>query len=73
MKAFDKVHHAFLIEELELKIVDQQMMDLIHKMLKVGYINPHDISDSKMEMNEGTPQGSIPSPLFANILFDRFD
>ena len=49
------------------------MMDLIHKMLKVGYINPHDISDSKMEMNEGTPQGSIPSPLFANILFDRFD
>ena len=73
VKVFDKVHHALLIEELELKIVDQQMMDLIHKMLKVGYINPHDISDSKMEMNEGTPQGSIPSPLFANILFDRFD
>jgi len=73
VKAFDKVHHALLIEELELKIVDQQMMDLIHKMLKVGYINPHDISDSKMEMKEGTPQGSILSPLFANILFDRFD
>lgn len=31
------------------------------------------ISDSKMEMKEGTPQGSILSPLFANILFDRFD
>jgi len=73
VKAFDKIHHVPLMEEMEIRIADQQIIDLIHKMLKVGYINPHDLSDSKLEMEEGTPQGSILSPLFANILFDRFD
>lgn len=61
------------MEELDKRIADQQIIDLIYKILKVGYINPHDLSDSKLEMTEGTPQGSILSPLFANILFDRFD
>ena len=73
VKAFDKVQHSLLMEELKTRIADQQILDLIHKMLKVGYINPHDLSDGKLEMEEGTPQGSILSPLFANILFDRFD
>jgi hypothetical protein len=73
VKAFDKVHHSLLMEEMKTRIADQQMIDLIHKMLKVGYINPHDISDSKLKIEEGTPQGSILSPLFANILFDRLD
>jgi hypothetical protein len=73
VKAFDKVHHSLLMEEMKTRVADQQMIDLIHKMLKVGYINPHDISDRKLEIEEGTPQGSILSPLFANILFDRLD
>ena len=73
VKAFDKIHHVLLMDEIKVRIVDQQMIDLIHKMLKVGYINSHNLSDSKMEMVEGTPQGSTLSPLFANILFDRFD
>jgi len=73
VKAFDKVHQSLLMDELKTRIADQQMIDLIHKMLKVGYINPHDLSDSELEIKEGTPQGSILSPLFANILFDRFD
>nr|QYB22879.1 hypothetical protein [Nitzschia ovalis] len=73
VKAFDKVHHLLLMEEVSKRIADQQIIDLIYKMLKVGYINLHDLSDSKLEMTEGTPQGSILSPLFANILFDRFD
>ena len=73
VKTFDKIHHVLLMNEIKVRIVDQQMIDLIHKMLKVGYINLHNLSDSKIEMVEGTPQGSILSPLFANILFDRFD
>lgn len=73
VKAFDKVHHSLLLEEVNKRIADQQIIDLIYKMLKVGYINPHDLSDSKLEMTEGTSQSSILSPLFANILFDRFD
>ena len=73
VKAFDKIHHSLLIEEMKVRVADQQLIDLIHKMLKVGYINPHDLSDSKLEIEQGTPQGSILSSLFANILFDRFD
>lgn len=73
MKAFDKVQHFLLMEELKTKVVDHQILDLIHKMLKVGYINPHNLSDGKFEVKEGTSQGSILSPFLANILFDRFD
>jgi len=73
VKAFDKVHHSLLMEEVKTRIADQQIIDLIQKMLKVGYINPHDLSDSELESKESIPQGSILSPLFANILFDRFD
>lgn len=73
VKAFDKVHHELLIEEMKKRITDQQIIDLICKILKVGYINPHDLVDSKLEMVEGTPQGSVLSPLFANIMLDRFD
>jgi retron-type reverse transcriptase len=73
VNAFDKVHHLLFMEEVNKRIADQQVIDLIHKMLKVGYINPHNLSDSKLEMAEGISQGSILSPLFANILFNRFD
>lgn len=73
VKAFDKVHHSLLMEEIKTKIVDLQMIDLIHKMLKVWYINSHDILNSKLEIEEGTPQSSILSPFFVNILFDRLD
>jgi group II intron reverse transcriptase/maturase len=73
VKAFDKVQHSLLMKELKIRVADQQILDLIQKMLKVGYINPHDLSDGKFEIEEGTPQGSILSPFFANILFDRFD
>lgn len=73
VKAFDKIQHSILLKEIKKSISDQQIIDLIHKMLKIGYINPHDLSDSKLELTEGTPQGSILSPLFANILFNRLD
>lgn len=73
VKAFDKVQHFLLMEELRLRIVDQQVLDLIRKILKVGYINPYDLSDGKLVIREGTSQGSILSPFFANVLFDRFD
>jgi len=54
VKAFDKIHHVLLMNEIKVRIVDQQMIDLIYKMLKVGYINLHNLSDSKMKMVEGT-------------------
>lgn len=73
VNAFEKIHHSLLMEMMKNKIADQQMIDLIHKILKVGYVNPHDIADSDLSKKEGTPQGGLLSPFFANILFDRFD
>lgn len=73
INAFEKVHHQLLMEEVKSKIGDQQMIDLIQKVLKVGYINPHNLIDSDLDKKEETPQGSLLSPLFANIFFDRLD
>ena len=42
-------------------------------MLKTGYINPLSLVDSNLEMEQGTPQGSILSPLMANIYFHALD
>jgi group II intron reverse transcriptase/maturase len=73
VKAFERIHHELLINEIRIKIKDQQVIDLIYKMLRVGYVNIHQLSDSKLEQNEGTPQGSILSPLFSNIFFHKLD
>jgi group II intron reverse transcriptase/maturase len=73
VNAFEKIHHSLLMEKIKSKIIDQQLIDLLHKMLKVGYVNPYDLADSDLDKKEGTPQGSPLSPLFANILFDRLD
>jgi group II intron reverse transcriptase/maturase len=73
VKAFDKVQYSLLIKELKTRIANQQILNLVQKMLKVRYINPHGLSDSNIEMEEGTPQESIISPFFANVLFDRLD
>lgn len=62
-KFFDSVDHSLLIQTLEKKIGDPRFLRLIKKMLKVGILTqgglePHDL---------GTPQGSIVSPVLANI------
>jgi hypothetical protein len=73
IKAFERIHHELLMNEIRIKIKDQQVIDLIYKMLIVGYVNIHQLNDSKLEQNEGTPQGSILSPLFSNIFFHKLD
>jgi group II intron reverse transcriptase/maturase len=73
VKAFDRIHHGLLIDEVRKEVKEQRMLDLIYKMLKVGYIDPHNLADSKLELSEGTPQGSILSPMFANIMFHKLD
>lgn len=42
-------------------------------MLRTGYINPLSLVDSNLSMETGTPQGSIVSPLMANIYFHALD
>ncbi len=60
---FDNVSHEHLIEFLKIRVKDSSMLYLIEKFLKAGYI------DNKLlvRSDKGTPQGSILSPLLANV------
>jgi len=60
---FDNVSHELLLEFLKIRIKDSSMLLLIRKFLKAGYVDDALIYTS----DKGTPQGSILSPLLANV------
>lgn len=60
---FDTVPHDKLMEFIRIRIVDRTLLDLIGKFLKVGYFDNGELIKTDM----GTPQGSILSPMLANI------
>ena len=60
---FDNVSHEELLRFLEIRIVDRTLLELIVRFLKTGYVD-----DGLLVRSEsGTPQGSILSPMLANI------
>jgi group II intron reverse transcriptase/maturase len=65
---FDNVNHTILIKRLwHMGIHDKRILMIIKQMLKAGVMN-------ECEVNElGTPQGSIISPLLANVYLDALD
>lgn len=66
---FDNIPHDKLMAILSLKIKDQRFLQLIRKALKAGYmIDKHPTYDVV-----GTPQGSIVSPILANIFLHQLD
>lgn len=73
VQAFDRIHHRILERAINKRIKDRKISHNINKMIKVGYINWENISESKLESNVGTPQGSIISPLLCNIYLHSFD
>lgn len=48
-------------------------MNILKKLLRVGYIHFGNLGNSKLENEMGTPQGSILSPLMANIYLHELD
>ena len=60
---FDNVDHKWLIKCIEQHIKDRNVINLVNKFLKAGVIENHKRYDTKL----GTPQGSILSPVLANI------
>jgi len=60
---FDNVDHDKLMEFIRIRITDTALLNLIGKFLKAGYIDDGQLVKS----DKGTPQGSILSPMLANI------
>jgi retron-type reverse transcriptase len=73
VKMFDKINHRKLITILRSHFNDKNVLNVIREMLKVNYISLVGLSDSNLEQKLGSPQGSIISPLLANIYMDPFD
>ena len=60
---FDRVSHEWLIRFLEHRIADKRMLRLILKWLKVGVLEDGVVVPGEL----GTGQGSVISPLLANV------
>jgi len=68
-KCFDSFDHKILITLIEKEISDERFIQLIWKALRAGYMEFHTTKHSII----GTPQGSIISPLLANIYLNELD
>ncbi|MBB4091966.1 reverse transcriptase domain-containing protein [Brucella pecoris] len=66
---FDNIDHGTLIQVLKKRVGDQRFLDLIWKALKAGYLE----GTTQVNSLAGTPQGSIVSPILANIYLHEFD
>lgn len=62
-KFFDKVNHDWMMRFLGHRVGDKRLLRMIERMLKAGILEDGLVQASE----EGTPQGSILSPLLSNI------
>ena len=68
-KFFDSISHHKLMQILEAKITDRKFTKLIWKALRAGYFEFKSYKNNVV----GTPQGSIVSPILANIFLHQLD
>jgi group II intron reverse transcriptase/maturase len=67
---YDSVNHEILIRLLCKRIKDDRFIRLVRKMLSAGYL---EVGKSLIRSDIGTPQGSIVSPILANIYMHELD
>jgi RNA-directed DNA polymerase len=60
---FDNVDHKWMIEFLKLRIADPNLLRIISRFLKGGYME----EGKKYKTDNGTPQGGVISPILANV------
>jgi len=60
---FDNVSHEKLMEFIQIRVTDATLLNLLRKFLKAGYVD----AGLLVKSDKGTPQGSILSPMLANI------
>jgi RNA-directed DNA polymerase len=61
---FDNIDHDWLLDMLALRIDDTAFLHLRRKWLKAGILEP---DGTVIDLETGTPQGGIVSPLLANV------
>lgn len=71
-KCFDRIHHELLFKLLS-EYCDQATVELIRKLLKVGYVDIHNLSDRSKYGVAGAPRGSLISPILCNLFFHELD
>ncbi|MDR7235956.1 group II intron reverse transcriptase/maturase [Neobacillus drentensis] len=60
---FDNVDHTWMMEFLKLRIADPNLLSIISRFLKGGYME----EGKKYKTDNGTPQGGVISPILANV------
>lgn len=68
-KCFDTIDHQLLINYIGRNVKDDRFISLLWKALKMGYLDSHSVKSNII----GTPQGSIISPILANIYLHQLD
>src|SRR5438876_1243708 len=68
-KCFDALSHELLLSILRETIKDERFMRLISGLLKAGYLEEWRWNQTY----SGSPQGSIISPILANLYLDKLD
>jgi group II intron reverse transcriptase/maturase len=66
---FDNLDHQVLMAALRRRIGDGEILRLIYRWLKAGYLWEGERHDT----DQGSPQGGVLSPLLANVYLHSFD
>ena len=66
---FDNIDHDVLLSVLGEKLHDNRFLNLLKYLLKTGYMEDWKYGRTL----SGTPQGSVVSPILANVYLDRLD
>jgi RNA-directed DNA polymerase len=66
---FNHIRHDRLMTIIQQRIADRQILILIERFLKAGVLNGQWYEPTQ----EGVPQGSVVSPLLANLYLHQFD
>lgn len=66
---FDRLDHQQLMTALRRRISDGEVLRLIYRWLKAGYLWEGQYHDT----GQGSPQGGVLSPLLANVYLHGFD
>jgi RNA-directed DNA polymerase len=68
-QCFDTLDHQHLMAALKRRISDGELLRLIYRWLKAGYL----LDGAYHDTDQGSPQGGVLSPLLANVYLHGFD